>query len=149
MAILDSAQKWIAFEEGCQLTAYWDSQGHVWTIGFGHTPSYQGETMTPDEAAQTLGTDILIATGDASHVVGDNTFDTFDPVRQAALTNMAFNLGERKLAQFNSFLEYVREANWQSAHDDLLNNTAWAYELPGRAYRVATALLTGEWPNVG
>lgn len=148
MTVLDSTHKWIAFDEGCELTAYWDSMGHVWTIGFGHTPSFQGQTFTPDEAAATLDSDIDIATSAASHVVGDDTFDTFDAVRQAAMVNMSFNLGEHKLSLFDTFLARVRNSDWTGAALDLLANTAWAKELPARAGRVAHAINSGEWPNV-
>lgn len=43
--------------EGCRLEAYQDSGG-VWTIGFGHTAGVkQGDTCTPEQAAQWLPED--------------------------------------------------------------------------------------------
>ena len=44
--------------EGCKLKAYWDPNGKVWTIGFGHTRDVkQGMTITPGQAIQFLNDD--------------------------------------------------------------------------------------------
>lgn len=149
MTLLDNCEKWIAFEEGCDLQAYWDKIGHVWTIGFGHTGVgiVQGLRWSHAQAVIALDADISLATSLTRHIVGRQTFDGLDPVRKAAFVNMGYNLGNR-LAEFDDFLEYAREGDWVGAGHDLLTNTLWAKQLPNRAGRVANALVSGEWPNV-
>jgi len=39
--------------EGFRLEAYDDGAG-VWTIGYGHTPAYCGQTITKENAAKTV-----------------------------------------------------------------------------------------------
>lgn len=43
--------------EGLKLQAYKDSGG-VWTIGVGHTPSYEGQKITKDQAYELLSQDL-------------------------------------------------------------------------------------------
>lgn len=145
MSLLDSAEKWIAFEEGCRTEAYQDTTG-VWTIGIGHTGPevVPGLVWTSDQIDAAFNNDLANVDADLARMM----IDHFDPVRRAALANMDFNLGATKLSKFTTFLSLIRNENWSGARIDLLGSTAWAKELPGRAMRTANAILTGEWPNV-
>jgi lysozyme len=79
------ATKLIKQFEGCQLTAYWDATGKVWTIGFGHTDGVkQGDVITIGEAVGFLAQDI------------DPLFEMVKErniVEAAALISFGFNCG--------------------------------------------------------
>lgn len=148
MALLTSAHAIVAYHEGCELHSYQDTTG-VWTIGFGHTgPGVcSGLIWTPAQASAVLDQDLAVAESDAAHLIGI-TYGLIEPPRQAALIDLSFNLGLPKFSQFITFLDLAAARNWQEAAGDLLNNTAWAKELPRRAADDASLLTTGEWLNV-
>lgn len=51
MTVEKLAARLIQVFEGCQLTAYWDKHGKVWTIGFGHTKTArEGMKITQAQA---------------------------------------------------------------------------------------------------
>jgi lysozyme len=58
MTIAQLAAKLIQTFEGCKLTAYWDPNGKVWTIGFGHTKVVtRGDVITLEKAVELLAED--------------------------------------------------------------------------------------------
>lgn len=58
MDMLTLASRIDAMAEGLRLTAYWDSNGRVWTIGFGHTRGVkQGDHCTVAQALAWLEED--------------------------------------------------------------------------------------------
>lgn len=69
-----------------------------------------------------------------------------DAVRQAALNDMAFNLGERRAQQFTTFYGLVSVGDWPAAASDLEFNTLVAKELPHRYGRIEAMLRTGVLP---
>ena len=72
-------------------------------------------------------------------------FDTLDRVRQAALLNMAYQLGVAGLKGFPKMLAALRDQRWAEAEAQALDSM-WAKEqTPARARRVARQLATGEW----
>ena len=148
MQVLDTAYKLIAYHEGLRLQAYWDDEGKVWTIGYGHTGGVkQGDVWTAAQAQNTLVADINTAAVDALAVFGQDTWGNIDPTRQMALIDMSFNLGREKLSKFDTFLGFVRQYDWTSAVADLAH-TAWASELPRRFAHDSSILTTGEPLNV-
>ncbi len=103
---------------------------------------------TQAQADAALQADINNAAAvDAMMVVGQVIWGTIDPSRQAALIDMAFNLGREKFSQFNNFLGFVRQRDWQSAVADL-GRTMWASQLPRRFADDSSILTTGEPINV-
>lgn len=54
--------KMIWYYEGCSLTAYWDENGKVWTIGWGHTGNdvYEGLVWSQEKADEVFRTDIIV-----------------------------------------------------------------------------------------
>lgn len=64
-----------------------------------------------------------------------------DDVRQRAIINMAFNLQSRLLG-FTNTLDALRRADWQRAHDEMLDSV-WAKQVGSRAARLAQMVLTG------
>lgn len=66
-----------------------------------------------------------------------------DPVRQAVLLDMAFNMGLEGLSQFHNLLGACVKQDWQTAHDEMLNS-AWATQVGTRAQDLARIMLNGQ-----
>lgn len=75
--------------EGLELTAYQDPAG-IWSIGYGHTPSYEGQTITDVDAAELLAADV----GWACACVYGATHDVPTTDNQfSAMVSIAYNIG--------------------------------------------------------
>ena len=122
-------------DEGMRLDAYRDSVG-LWTIGVGHLlgDSMRMEKITPNEMHALLNADIAAAERVVEHMFPD--WEThFDEVRQRALINMAFNLGNR-LLQFQKFRALLQINNYTSASIEMLNSK-WATQVGARSKRLS------------
>lgn len=135
--------------EGCRLVAYEDTQG-FWTIGVGHMlgrgPGFENTEWTQAQADQQYDEDYLHAQNGATIDVGAVCWSRLDEVRQAALTDMAFNLGEQGLGVFHHMIAAILQSDWNTAAAELLSSD-YADQVPNRAKRNATILATGDWPN--
>jgi lysozyme len=126
-------------DEGIRRFPYFDINGHT-SIGVGRNLSAEG--LSDDEIEYLLGNDVKFIY---------NTLDTrlpwftnLDPVRQGALTNMAFNLGFAGLEKFPDFLSAMAKGQWQEASVRMLNSE-WATQVGDRAKRLSQQILTGNW----
>lgn len=134
-------------DEGEELEAYKDSLGY-WTIGVGHllgsTPRMT--VITRAESRALLEADIDEAMRTAERWVPDiHKWDLDDldgAVRQRAIINMAFNLGD-KLGQFRNTLAALNAGNWEKAAEGMLASK-WATQVGQRAVRLAHMVKTGE-----
>ncbi len=133
--------------EGCNLTAKLDRGGN-YVIGWGHnSPTIKaGDVWTQQMADVQFSTDYYNAGQIAAMFVGLSFWANLDPIRQAALTDMAYELGQPRLIDFHQMLTAVRAASWQDAHDQCLDSD-YGREVPHRANANASILLTGEWPE--
>lgn len=96
MKTSDAGIAMIASFEGCKLTAYYDSTGKVWTIGYGHTSGVKaGQRITKETAEKYLKEDIAWAEQAVNSYCGyqwnQNEFD--------ALVSFTFNCGAGNLAR--------------------------------------------------
>jgi lysozyme len=135
-------------DEGHTLTPYKDSVG-LWTIGVGHllgtTPRMT--SITERESRALLESDIREAMSRVVKFVPMIHADEYTPeysVRFRALTNMAFNLGDR-LGTFQKFLEAVNAKDWVTASTEMMDSL-WAKQVGARAARLSTMILTGREP---
>lgn len=119
-----------------------------WTVGLGHTGPdvLQGDTWTEDRCWTVFYNDYAVAQTAAAQVIGTSCWASLSEPRQAVLTDLAFNIGEARLAGFHYTLIAIRAKNWQMAHDELLDS-AYAKQVKTRATTNATVLLTGNWPE--
>ena len=131
-------------DEGVSYTAYKDTLGN-WTIGVGHLilPNERDliTTRLADEQVDAL------LDQDISRTQKELTFDWFlacDPIRQAALTNMAFNIGVSGLLHFPTMLHCIAMKDWSGAKIAALHSV-WADQVKGRAQRIAEQIRSGEW----
>ena len=138
-----SAEKLIKASEGCRLKLYRDSTGRA-TIGWGRDLTDDG--ISDAEADTLFGNDLSTATADATEFVGMTSWVTLGPARQAAVTDLAFNLGLPELLEFRNMRAALRAGNWQGAHDECLKSVAAQQEY-GRIARDAQIILTGIDPT--
>lgn len=130
--------------EACRLTAYLDTLG-IWTIGWGHTEGVQeGDTCTQGQADAWFDTEYREASEGAARDVGEQ-WDGIDEFRQAALADMAYELGAHGLSGFKNMLLNIRAGYWITASKNALDSL-WAKQVPNRAERVAHIIATGQWP---
>lgn len=133
-------------DEGCALEAYPDplSGGEPYTVGYGHTGPevHPGMQITLDQAERYLDTDLTSASLGLRKALP--WFEELDPVRQAVLLDMAFNLGVDGLLEFHHTLKAVRAGDWKAAAAGM-TDSLWARQVKGRAYRLAEIMRTGAY----
>lgn len=133
--------------EGNRLVAYQDTRG-IWTIGVGHKlgadPSWEGTIWTPAQVDAQFDADYLQAQNAATIDVGVVCWSALNEVRQAVLTDMAFNIGQSRLAGFHKMISAILVQDWQNAAAEIMNSDR-AKELPKRSQSNATLMLSGEW----
>ena len=129
--------------------AYKDTRG-FWTIGVGHMlgrgPEFDGTEWTQAQADSQYDEDYIHAQNGATIDVGAVCWSRLDEVRQSALTDMAFNIGEQGLAGFHHMIASIIQQDWNTAAAELLSSD-YANQVPNRAKKNASILATGEWPN--
>jgi len=104
--------------ETLQLKAYRDPVG-VWTIGWGHTPSYPGQRITEEQAEALLRADIERFERAVNEVVKvPITQDQFD-----AIVSFAFNVGIRAMAR-STLVEKLNAGDVEGAAEEF---TRWVY----------------------
>jgi len=134
---------WIQSFEGLRFKLYRDTSGHI-SIGYGRNLEAVG--ISKPEADTLFANDLQAAKLAATIALGFDAWNNLDPVRQAALTDMAFNLGSAGLEGFKNMLAFVRSGDFDHAADELMNSR-YATELPKRAEANATLIRTGIWPG--
>lgn len=143
----------VAGAEGFRSRAYDDAtgervvpgytmKGHV-TIGYGRALDVQGVTVA--EAVLLRDNSVAAAIADARTILGPARWSALDVNRQAALVDMAYELGRAGLAGFHTLIAAIDRGDWPAAHDAALAS-AWASQVSGRAQRDARILLTGQLP---
>jgi len=128
-------------DEGVRLYAYQDSLGYL-TIGYGRLiDRRKGGQISQGEAEYLLGNDINRTENELAQYAW---FTSQDSVRQAAITNMAFNLGVAGLLHFPHFLGYLQAKQYESAAAELVN-TPWHTQVGARADRIIAMITKGAW----
>jgi len=128
--------------EGYCASPYLDTAG-LTTIGYGWC--IDRRPTTRDEAALILATQL----NDTIELLIEYCpwFETLDPVRQAVLVDMAFNLGLKGLLSFRRTLISIRDGRYADAARQMLESK-WASQVKTRSQRLSRMMLTGEWQNV-
>jgi lysozyme len=140
-------------DEGVRYNAYLDILKN-WTTGVGHLILSTEQwlltaTLTDDQVDTILNHDVA---DKERQLIAFPWFNALDEVRQAAITNMAFNLGVQGLLGFPSMIHYLTALNYIGAHDAALDSE-WALQLhydptdpvASRPGRIAQQILTGAW----
>lgn len=132
--------------EGVRNKVYLDSRGFP-TVGVGHLLRADEKAMWP------VGTDIgeakvqeLWAKDFDGHAGGATKFpgfDRLDKIRQAAIVDLAFNMGTGWYKKFPSATKAIESGDWVTASAQLLDS-GYAKQVGNRAKEIADMILTGQ-----
>lgn len=126
--------------EALKLKPYVDTVGKL-TIGIGRNLDDTG--ITEAEALYLLEGDIdRVTRGLVARY--PTWFPELDPVRQAVLVNMGFNLGLGGLASFTKMLAAIAAKQYGQASDEMIVSK-WAQQTGHRAGELAAQMRTGQW----
>jgi lysozyme len=126
-------------DEGIELRPYKDSVGKL-TIGVGRNLDDVG--ISRAEAMALLANDVQNARAQLEEHLP--WAGGLDEIREAALVNMAFNLGIGRLLNFRNFLAALQAGDYKTASAEMMNSL-WAKQVGPRAQRLALQIETGFW----
>jgi|TARA_B110000902_G_scaffold28571_1_gene30958 lysozyme len=126
----------ITRHEGSRLQMYQDSLG-IWTIGVGHNIQEKG--ISPKVMELMLDEDLEEAISELKRSV--SFFSKMPQQVQEALVNLSFNMGIPRLMQFKKTLALLREGDFESAADELLDSR-YAEQVGRRALEIADMIRT-------
>ena len=130
-------------DEGRRAKAYQDTEG-IWTVGVGW--NLQANALPEDVIDRLLEVSIDQAEATLDGWLRD--WRQFDDARQRVLLNLAFNLGETRLAGFvrlkSCLVGYLatKNASWLGHAADEMLASKWAKQVGPRADRLA-AIMRG------
>jgi len=131
----------IELHEGKKYKPYRDTVGKL-TIGIGRNLDDRG--LSEDEVQLLFSNDVRIATEELERAFPWTR--TLDPVRQAVLIDMSFNMGIPVLSQFKNTLGFIQRGEYERAAFAMLQSK-WASQVGNRAVRLSEMIRTGEWPT--
>lgn len=126
-------------DEGLRLEGYKDTVG-LWTIGVGHMVKVEPKPITKEQALMLLTDDILDARERLTRIIP--FWRNLNDVRQRAIINMSFNLGNR-LSSFLQFINALKLGDWTRAGSQMASSK-WAIQVGDRAVRLRKMIETGE-----
>jgi lysozyme len=126
-------------DEGTRSFPYPDTAGKI-TIGVGFNLTDVG--LYPEEIEFML----QYRVGKLTRQLADRLpyFSALDPIRQAVLVNMSYNLGFDGLEKFPLMLSAIAKGKWAEASDEMLGSL-WARQVGDRAKRLALQMRSGIW----
>lgn len=133
---MDRLRKTIIRHEGSRLKMYQDTLG-IWTIGVGHNIQEKG--ISPDVMALILEEDLAESIADLKRNI--SFFSDLPEQIQEALVNLCFNMGIPRLLQFKKTLAYLRDEDFKSAANELLDSR-YAAQVGQRAIEISDMIRT-------
>ena len=128
-------------EEGFVSHVYQDHLGY-WTIGYGKmVDKRKGGGITEEQALRIMMDDVDTIEDELDRQI--DWFWELDPVRQAVLVCMAYQMGVPGLLRFRNTLLNIKAGNYAQAAKGM-RASLWAQQTPGRAERMVKAMETGE-----
>lgn len=110
------------------------------TVGVGRNLEDKG--LSQDEIEYLLDNDISDCLAQAQSFPW---FAGLDPVRQAVIVELLFNLGLTRFKTFKKFIGFISEGRWVHAAGEL-KNSRWAEQVKGRADTLINMIKAGQWP---
>jgi lysozyme len=126
-------------DEGFAHKSFWDNK--QWTWGFGSKAPGPNAVISKEDAVVELVRHMEIAIRGYEGLYGEINVE-INPVRQAALANMVYNLGARGLAGFKNMNKAIRAGNWNAAATHAMDSK-WYTQVGKRAKRICRELETG------
>lgn len=144
--MVESVQELLEQDEGRRLWPYAGTRGHQ-TWGIGHLLANGLNPEVTDLLNQAVDRQFQDDLDEATQglMAAYPWFAGMNPIRQAALIDMAFNLGLAGLAEFKQFLGWMEAGQWMNAAIDLRGTLVYR-QLPTRYERLARMIQSGEWP---
>ena len=132
----------LKLHEGVETYAYKCSENKT-TIGVGRNVDKAGGLgLSDDEVDYLLQNDI-----DRVILELDSEYDWFsdlDDVRQDAMIDISFNLGQTRLRAFKKALSAMSEGDWDEAADQFMDSR-WSEQVGIRAKNLTEMIRTGEY----
>ena len=127
--------------EGVRNKVYMCPAGYE-TIGVGRNISESGLGLSNDEVEYLLKNDILRC---RNELLGEyDWFENLDSVRQEAMIDLSFNLGQTKLRTFVKALGHMANGNYEEAGREFYNSR-WAEQVGDRSLEVCQMISSGEY----
>lgn len=123
--------------EGLRLRPYRDTVGKL-TIGYGRNLEDVG--ITRSEADAMLSNDIDAV---QLHLQTVDEYRDLDPVRQAVIANLCFNVGFRGLLGFKKMWAAISRKNYAEAARQMMDSK-WSGQVGARAVELSEIMRTGE-----
>lgn len=135
-----SLTRWLEQDEGSRLKPYYCTAGKL-TIGIGRNLEDNG--ISKAESKFMLENDIMRVMKELDTMLP--FWRELSPNRQAAIINMAFNLGTFGLSKFQKTIAHLQAQEWDEAGDEMLRSR-WADQVGDRALRISEAIKTDTLP---
>jgi len=137
-------ERLLRLHEGFVSAAYQDSRGY-WTIGIGRLiDARRGGGITEDEALYLLRNDMQRTTEDLYTRM--SWLHNLSEIRQAAIIDMAYNLGVAGLSEFKRMLSALQDADYERAADEA-RRSQWAEQVGIRAEDIDEMIRHDRWPE--
>ena len=134
--------KMLKKHEGVETHAYHCSENKV-TIGVGRNIDKSGGLgLSDDEVNYLLQNDIDRVSIELDSEYG--WFNDLDDVRQDAMIDISFNLGQTRLRAFKKSLAAMAEGDWEEAADQFMDSR-WSAQVGNRAKELTEMIRTGEY----
>jgi lysozyme len=146
-----NTEQLIRMHEGERRLAYDDANGQTltpgtWLLGnatIGVGRNLVGKGLSTDEMDYLLHNDIAEI---QSFLSNYPWYSKLDPVRQAALTDLAFNTGRHGFSGYARMIAVLSTGDYGAVAGELLKSKG-AEQLPKRYGCLADMLKTGQWPT--
>ena len=135
--MLEAMKKQLIIHEGVRLKPYKCPAGKL-TIGIGRNIEDNG--ISQEEAEYLLDNDIARVTKEITSRY--QWFSELNPVRQAVIIDMVFNLGISRFSKFKNTIAYIEDADYTKAATEMLDSQ-WAKQVGNRAKTLARQMRTG------
>ena len=126
--------------EGFRNTIYKDSLGFA-TIGYGHLvkkddPFVEGHTYSQKLLNDYFELDFTNAVVGAERLLGNQAMNY---KAKCVIIEMVFQLGMTGVSKFKNTLKAVKEEDWDTAADEMLDSV-WAEQTPERANELSSTM---------
>ena len=127
--------------EGIKSKVYLCSKGYE-TIGVGRNISKTGMGISEIEIDFLLNNDLLRIRRELRTEYP--WFSKLDSIRQDAVIDISFNLGQTVLRKFKKALKAMSEENYELAADEFMDSR-WSKQVGNRAVEVTEMIRSGEY----
>lgn len=127
--------------EGVRSKVYMCSGGYE-TIGVGRNISDSGLGLSEKEIDFLLSNDLLRIREELLSEY--RWFCTLDQIRQDAITDISFNLGQTVLRKFKKALKAMSDRDYEKAANEFMDSR-WSQQVGNRAVEVTNMIRFGEY----